>query len=419
MTVPNLGEISMKSLILLVLLGGMLEQTPTAKDWTGTTVILKQPGVKIGYTGDDGKQVIVAELTSMSYVVLAQHDGFLKVNQRGSIGWFAKSQALSIDDAIAFFGDLARRSGPKDGVALAFLGWAHKEKKNTLEAVKAYDEAIRRDPKAVWFNNRGLIQKEAKNHDAAVADFGEALRLDPKMLIALENRAATYTLLKNADAALKDWSEVIRKDTKHSAAMMNRAKIRSDLGEYEKALADVSEVINLEKINPEPFVLRAHIQTAMKEYAASIADLTEALRLAPKHADARITRGWNQFLLGKFADANKDFETALVNEPELGLAYNCQAWLWATCSAKEFRNGKKALDYAKKAVNLSGGKDPGFLDTLAAAHAEVGDFAQAVTIVESVVAAAMAANDVDLLAEARERLALYKKKKPYRQPIAK
>ena len=53
------------------------------------------------------------------------------------------------------------------------------------------------------------------------------------------------------------------------------------------------------------------------------------------------------------------------------------AWLLATNPNASFRNGAEAVALAKRAVELSGGSEPMFLDTVAAAYAEAGRFPEA------------------------------------------
>ena len=77
-------------------------------------------------------------------------------------------------------------------------------------------------------------------------------------------------------------------------------------------------------------------------------------------------------------------------------------------------DGKSAVEFATRACQLTQWKDPAYLDTLAAAHAESGDFDPAVK---------WQTKAIGLLTDRREtedyrtRLKLYQEKKPYHGPF--
>ena len=91
---------------------------------------------------------------------------------------------------------------------------------------------------------------------------------------------------------------------------------------------------------------------------------------------------------------------------------NNLAWGWATNAEKADRDGAKAVEFAKKACELTGDQNPLCLDTLAAAYAEVGDFAQAI----AVQARAVQVGGADHAADFKARLRLYVDGQPYREP---
>ena len=88
------------------------------------------------------------------------------------------------------------------------------------------------------------------------------------------------------------------------------------------------------------------------------------------------------------------------------------AWLLATAPDDKVRDGKRAVELAKTACELTEHKNGGYLDTLAAAYAEAGDFKNAVEWQEKAIKAGdMPIKDMDA---AKKRLELFKNKKPYR-----
>ncbi len=148
-----------------------------------------------------------------------------------------------------------------------------------------------------------------------------------------------------------------------------------------------------------------------KEYKAAIIDFTGALR-RNKDAKTHVFRGVAFSELGEYERAMLDLEDGLRLAPKDAEAHNALAWLLATAGTPGFRDGKRAVDLARKANALSGWRDAAHLDTLAAAYAEAGDFAEAVRWQEKALAdpAFKAAEHKD----AQERLALYRARKAYR-----
>ena len=79
-----------------------------------------------------------------------------------------------------------------------------------------------------------------------------------------------------------------------------------------------------------------------------------------------------------------------------------------------FRDGKEAVGLATRACQLTGWKGPGYINTLAAAYAEAGDFCKAAEYQKK--AAALAAGDKRMEADLRSRIGQYERKQPYRDP---
>jgi hypothetical protein len=101
-------------------------------------------------------------------------------------------------------------------------------------------------------------------------------------------------------------------------------------------------------------------------------------------------------------------------EPTSARGYNGRAWLWATCPEAKYRDGKRAVESATTACELSAWKEPNDVDTLSAAQAEAGDFDAAV---KSQSKAISLLTDPAKKQDYRSRLMLYEQHKPYRTPL--
>jgi hypothetical protein len=97
------------------------------------------------------------------------------------------------------------------------------------------------------------------------------------------------------------------------------------------------------------------------------------------------------------------------------LAQNSLAWLFATCPEALLRNGGRAVELAQQAEQLSGGRHPEILDTLAAAYAEAGRFPDAVTTAGQALHLAEAQTNAVLADDIRTRLKLYEANSPYHE----
>jgi tetratricopeptide (TPR) repeat protein len=115
---------------------------------------------------------------------------------------------------------------------------------------------------------------------------------------------------------------------------------------------------------------------------------------------------------GQYDKAISDYNKAIEINPRFAEAYNLKAWHLATCRDATYRNGAKAVELAKKAVDLD--TNVHSLDTLAAAYSEVGKFEDAITTQEKVIELLKKESKQKNLIQYVERLKSYKAHKPWR-----
>jgi Zn-dependent protease len=134
-------------------------------------------------------------------------------------------------------------------------------------------------------------------------------------------------------------------------------------------------------------------------------------------ATALSNRGLVESRRGGWQRAIADFSEAIRLEPKLATAHNNLAWLLAACPVDTLRNGQVAVEHATLACNATGWTNSSCMATLAAACAEVGNFAEAVTLQKRALA-----DGAYLKAygekSASDRLALYEHGLPCRLPTA-
>jgi len=184
-----------------------------------------------------------------------------------------------------------------------------------------------------------------------------------------------------------------------------------DEGEWDKAIADFTQAIRLDPKSSNPYNDRGVAWYLRGEYDKAIADCSEAIRLNPKDEMAYGNRGLTWSCKGEWDKAIADYNEAILLAPKCADAYNNLAWLLATCPLEAHRDGKKALEHATEACQLSEWKEVSFIDTLAAAYAETGDLDEAVKWQTK--AKAMCPDDQKDYCQSK--LDLYKSGKPYRE----
>jgi tetratricopeptide (TPR) repeat protein len=259
---------------------------------------------------------------------------------------------------------------------------------------------------------RGVEALEKKDHDKAIACFDAHIRRNPKSASAYYNRGVAYAFKKNYAKAVSDFTETIRLNPLDVDAYVNRGTAYSFQGDYDKAFEDYDQAINLDPLNADNYYRRGLAHARRKDCEKAILDHDQAIALDPKHVPAYFDRGLCYAWRKRYGEALADLNEANRLDPSNADISGVLAWILATCPTARFRDGKRAVEYAKKACKLSGWKDPSCLEALAAAHAECGDFEAAVRWQTKVID--LRSDEKAALARAQRGLKLYEQGKPYR-----
>ncbi|MBX3421627.1 MAG: tetratricopeptide repeat protein [Pirellulaceae bacterium] len=165
---------------------------------------------------------------------------------------------------------------------------------------------------------------------------------------------------------------------------------------------------------------RAHWQ--LGRHALASGDIAEALQrlrlasqLAPELETIHSDLGAALLASGAVDQAIAAFRRALEVDPTSANAANNLVWLLATSPEQQLRNTEEALKWAKL---LESTGEPMYLDTVAAAYAQAGQFEQAVQIAQRGSSLARESGQDELASRFQERLHLYQAGQPYREHAA-
>jgi Flp pilus assembly protein TadD len=185
------------------------------------------------------------------------------------------------------------------------------------------------------------------------------------------------------------------------------------MGNRDEAMPVLRNAIKLAPANARA---RNALGTALLEKHRTdeaIALFQEGVRLNEKDAFLQHGLGLAFRQAGKTVEAAAAWQEAVRHNPNFAIARNDLAWLLAT-GPDGVRDGKRAVEHATRACELTASKTPSYIDTLAAAYAETGEFDKAVKYHEQALADPSFKKAHGK--RVQERLDLYKRKKSYRDP---
>ena len=196
---------------------------------------------------------------------------------------------------------------------------------------------------------------------------------------------------------------------------MNLADALARKGLSDEAMVHYEEAIRLQPDYAEAYYNRGSVLFAKGRIDEAIADWEKTLQIQPNDADAYTGLGNALLRKGSLREAIAHYEKALALAPEDPHSRNNVAWVLATASDASIRDGTRAVGFAQEAVQLSGGREPRFLRTLAAAYGESGRFSEALAVAQQAAAVATMQGKTDVANRLEKDLVLYRGRLPLRE----
>jgi tetratricopeptide (TPR) repeat protein len=174
-------------------------------------------------------------------------------------------------------------------------------------------------------------------------------------------------------------------------------------------------VLKLDPKYPDAHKRMGEVLVMAGKMNEGIEQLNEALRTDSNSAEIYVSLGRAYKQLGNYEAAIQSWTKAVVLEPNNTNVLNNVAWLLATLGEPSAADADRAIEFARRACELTGYKESLSLDTLAAAYAAAGRFTDAKTTAEKALNIAKETNQQELAQRIESRLKLYEAGLPYRQ----
>ena len=342
--------------------------------------------------------------------------------------------------------DEAVRANPRDPAPIRMRGSLHASQEKYDQALADFDAAIKLDPDhALTYEERGKVLIELERYDEAMSGLDKAAELAPKSAGPLIHRARIYGLQSEFQKALELLEQAYVLQPANPAVLLLRASTYQELEQEDKALADVDQVLKLYPGLPLAMRFRAMLLARSGKFDLAAAQLEELQKAEPEDLEVELqlalfyvaegqsrkaiekfsavlekqpdnpvalrARGDALLGVGKQAEAIADYEKAIKLDPDDTGVLNNLAWVLATSPDENLRDGKRAIELATKACELTEYKLPHILSTLAAGYAETGNFQTAIKWSQK----AVELGSEDQLEPLTKELESYRAEKPFRE----
>lgn len=263
--------------------------------------------------------------------------------------------------------------------------------------------------------------------DEARRDIGDALLIEPNAIDGVFMRAAIAAREKRYADAIADMELLVRAFPTRESYVRQLASYYQLDDRPRLAIRLFDELIKKNKDGWRNYRMRGDARLSVGEHAEAIEDYESAIAIIekgdesksgdqPKNDDAEDKDADTDAVAKEDEEDEGEAGTDEANAPKeeyAGLLNNL-AWVLATSPKDDVRNGKRALELATRACELTEYKEAHILSTLAATYAETGDFEKAREWSEKAVKLGEEESN-EQLEQLKKELESYKENKPWRE----
>jgi protein O-GlcNAc transferase len=211
----------------------------------------------------------------------------------------------------------------KNIVALRLSGVIEAQRKNTKDALRLFDRALKISPhNADVLADKGKVLTQLGRHDEALLCYQQAVSINAGHWSALQNQGATLLLLKRFAEALVIFDRLLSMVPNYAPAFNNRGEALKELGHDEEAVASYRQATTLDPQDMEAWSNLGNGLFKLKRHDEAFGAYDKALALKPDLAEAWLGRANVFFDLKNYDKASGAYDKALSLKPDLA-----EAWL--------------------------------------------------------------------------------------------
>ena len=250
--------------------------------------------------------------------------------------------------------------------------------------------------------------------DDAIAQGRRALELEPKSGDVNNTMGAALTRKGQLDEALVYLTTALQLRPTLPRLRYNLANVLLQKGEVDEAIANYETELRIQPNFPEGHNNLANALFRKGEPDAAFLHLKAALELNPNYPEAHNNLGIALSQKGEMREAIAQWNKTLKIQPDNVDAQCNLVWVFATFPDPSIRNGSKAVELAKRALELSGGTNARIWRLAAVAYAEDGRFPEAIKAGENALGLAEAQGNSTLVRTLKMNIALFRDNSPLR-----
>jgi tetratricopeptide (TPR) repeat protein len=302
--------------------------------------------------------------------------------------------------------------------AYGYLGIVLFELGELDEATRQLERAIQFEPD--WPKSRlylGRVRERQGRHEEAVRHFGAALGIDPNLKEARIGLADALAGTGAFDQAKEQYKILLGAEPDSPFLHGELGRLYKREGRPKDALACCDRALELDSKYHEAWNNKGVILEALGRFAAAADCYRSAVELEPEQLVYRLNLAYALRESGQQGPASTQYDAAFRLNPDWPQSVLAEAWTLATHHDPRRRNGSQALRSARIACQATSYKLPQALDVLAAAHAELGQYEQAVSWERKGLELLPESSALDVVHALQERLRLYERRQPFRETM--